>query len=62
MSNPCLELAPGGDPLHGNAARGVKGIVLEAFGAGNMPDNPEHYWLPWLKQQRQAGVQARAST
>ncbi len=42
------------------AARGVKGVVLEAFGAGNMPDNPEHHWLPWLKEQREAGLQVRA--
>ena len=40
------------------AARGVKGVVLEAFGAGNMPDAPHHHWLPWLKEQREAGVQA----
>ena len=36
--------------------RGVRGIVLEAFGVGNMPDNKSHGWLPWLKQQRKKGL------
>lgn len=34
--------------------------MLEAFGAGNMPDNTEHHWLQWLKEQREAGLQVRA--
>jgi hypothetical protein len=27
----------------------VKGIVLESFGVGNMPDLPKFGWLPWLR-------------
>lgn len=35
---------------YGNLAeRNIKGIVLEAFGVGNMPDLPKYGWLPWLK-------------
>jgi len=35
---------------YGNLAeRNIKGIVLEAFGVGNMPDLPKNGWLPWLK-------------
>jgi hypothetical protein len=30
-------------------ARGVKGVVLEAFGVGNMPDSVSQGWLPWLR-------------
>mmetsp|Transcript_1377 Transcript_1377/g.4331 ORF Transcript_1377/g.4331 Transcript_1377/m.4331 type:complete len:512 (-) Transcript_1377:1312-2847(-) len=54
-----VPICPGVDPrkaygdLHG---RGVRGIVLEAFGVGNMPDNNSHGWLPWLKQQRKKGL------
>lgn len=41
------------------ASRGVKGVVLEAFGVGNIPDEPKHGWLPWLKDQRRKGLQVR---
>lgn len=34
----------------------MRGIVLEAFGVGNMPDNPDAGWLPWLKDQRRKGL------
>lgn len=51
---------PGSDPrvAYGNlVGRGVRGIILESFGVGNMPDTPEHGWLPWLKDQRKKGLQ-----
>jgi hypothetical protein len=38
-------------------ARGVRGVVLETFGVGNMPDLPIHGWLPWLRSQRRKGLQ-----
>lgn len=38
------------------AARGCRGVVLEAFGTGNMPDLREAGWLPWLRAQRKKGV------
>lgn len=55
-----IPIVPGVDPrkAYGDIyERGVRGIVLEAFGVGNMPDNPSHGWLPWLKQQRKKGLQ-----
>ena len=47
-----VPVIPGLDPrtAYGNLAkRDVKGIVLESFGVGNMPDLPKFGWLPWLK-------------
>lgn len=38
------------------AGRGVKGMVLESFGVGNMPDRADSGWLPWLREQRRRGV------
>ena len=38
----------------------MRGIVLETFGVGNMPDLPVHGWIPWLRAQRKKGLQARA--
>jgi len=38
-------------------ARGVAGIVLEALGVGNMPDQRGSGWLPWLRAQRAAGLE-----
>jgi hypothetical protein len=35
----------------------VKGVVLEAFGVGNMPDLPQQGWMPWLRQQTKKGLQ-----
>ena len=35
----------------------VQGVVLEAFGAGNIPDLPAQGWMPWLRQQRKKGLQ-----
>ena len=55
-----VPIVPGVDPrrAYGDLyERGVRGVVLEAFGVGNMPDNPSHGWLPWLKQQRKKGLQ-----
>lgn len=39
--------------------RGVRGIVLEAFGVGNMPDLPKYGWLPWLRKTVKQGVKVR---
>ena len=36
-----------------------RGVVLESFGVGNMPDRPEFKWLGWLRDQRKKGLQAR---
>jgi L-asparaginase type I len=60
-----IPIVPGTDPRqsYGDlSGRGVHGIVLEAFGAGNMPDAEHHQWLPWLKQQREAGLQVYLSS
>ncbi|KAL4445421.1 hypothetical protein ABPG77_011246 [Micractinium sp. CCAP 211/92] len=54
-----VPIIPGSDPraMYGDvAARGVKGLVLESFGVGNMPDRPDSGWLPWLREQRRKGV------
>lgn len=54
-----VPIIPGIDPrqMYGDpAGRGVRGIVLEAFGVGNMPDRADSGWLPWLKDQRKKGV------
>ena len=54
-----IPIVPGCDPrsAYGDlAARGVRGVVLEAFGVGNMPDTAAAGWLPWLRAQRKAGV------
>lgn len=50
-----IPIVPGSDPrkMYGDLVdRGVRGIVLEAFGVGNMPDTASSGWLPWLRQQR----------
>lgn len=55
-----IPIAPGSCPrtCYGDlSARGVRGIVLEAFGVGNMPDGDQHEWLPWLREQREAGLE-----
>lgn len=55
-----VPIVPGADPraTYGDlAARGVNGIVLEAFGVGNMPDQRGSGWLPWLRAQRAAGLE-----
>lgn len=54
-----LPIVPGADPrvLYGDlATRGVKGVVLETFGVGNMPDTEKAGWLPWLRKQTKAGL------
>jgi L-asparaginase type I len=39
-------------------SRGVRGIVLEAFGVGNMPMSEDDVtgWIPWLRSQRKKGM------
>ena len=54
-----LPIVPGCDPkkVYGDLyARGVRGIVLEAFGVGNMPWTKETGWIPWLRSQRKQGM------
>ena len=41
------------------AARNVRGVVLEAFGVGNMPDLPSQGYLPWLKRCIKQGIKVR---
>ena len=60
-----MPVIPGVDPriTYGNLAeRSVKGIVLEAFGVGNMPDLPKYGWLPWLKTNLKEVTQSSACT
>lgn len=54
-----IPIVPGSDPrvAYGDLyKRGVKGVVLETFGVGNMPDTTAHGWLPWLRQQTKQGL------
>lgn len=37
-------------------ARDVRGVVLESFGVGNMPDLPRLGWIPWLKKTVKSGI------
>eukprot|EP01025_Chloroclados_australasicus_P069856 TRINITY_DN992_c0_g3_i1.p1 TRINITY_DN992_c0_g3~~TRINITY_DN992_c0_g3_i1.p1 ORF type:complete len:439 (-),score=38.21 TRINITY_DN992_c0_g3_i1:995-2239(-) len=55
-----IPIVPGCDPreAYGDVSgRGVKGVVVEAFGVGNMPDEENMGWLPWIKDQREKGLQ-----
>ena len=52
-----ISIIPGCDPnkAYGDLyERGVRGIVLEAFGVGNMPN--DEFWIPWLRIQRKKGL------
>ena len=52
-----ISIVPGCDPskAYGDLYdRGVRGVVLEAFGVGNMPN--DEYWIPWLRVQRKKGL------
>ena len=60
-----VPVVPGSDPrvCYGNLVeRGVRGIVLEAFGKGNIPDVDEAGWLPWLKDMRRQGLTIHLTT
>lgn len=55
-----IPVVPGSDPrtAYGDLyGRGVRGVVLEAFGVGNLPDQSGDGWLPWLKDQTAKGLQ-----
>ncbi|GLC35534.1 hypothetical protein PLESTB_000197200 [Pleodorina starrii] len=55
-----IPVVPGSDPriAYGDLyGRGVRGVVLEAFGVGNLPDQASYGWLPWLKDQTARGLQ-----
>ncbi|GFR47448.1 hypothetical protein Agub_g9172 [Astrephomene gubernaculifera] len=55
-----IPVVPGSDPrvAYGDLyGRGVRGVVLEAFGVGNLPDQAGFGWLPWLKDQTAKGLQ-----
>ncbi|KAI8463151.1 MAG: Asparaginase/glutaminase [Monoraphidium minutum] len=54
-----IPIVPGSDPrkCYGDLMeRGVKGVVLESFGVGNMPDSVAQGWLPWLRDQTKKGL------
>jgi L-asparaginase len=54
-----VSVIPGCDPriAYGDLyTRGVRGVILEAFGVGNLPDKRDG-WLPWLRDQRKKGMQ-----
>jgi L-asparaginase len=54
-----VPVVPGCDPgmAYGNLMdRGVRGIVLESFGVGNLPDTTAAGWLPWLRTQTRDGL------
>lgn len=54
-----VPIVPGSDPrfAYGDIyGRGVRGIVLEVFGVGNMPDTVKAGWLPWLEEQCSKGL------
>ncbi|EFJ50143.1 hypothetical protein VOLCADRAFT_89234 [Volvox carteri f. nagariensis] len=58
-----IPVVPGSDPriAYGDLyGRGVRGVVLEAFGVGNLPDQASYGWLPWLKDQTAKGLQLTA--
>eukprot|EP01023_Acetabularia_acetabulum_P028099 TRINITY_DN2655_c0_g1_i2.p1 TRINITY_DN2655_c0_g1~~TRINITY_DN2655_c0_g1_i2.p1 ORF type:complete len:508 (+),score=64.53 TRINITY_DN2655_c0_g1_i2:152-1525(+) len=55
-----IPIVPGCEPMQAYGdlvGRGIKGVVLEAFGVGNMPDEETAGWLPWLGDQRSKGLQ-----
>ncbi|MEW5300639.1 MAG: hypothetical protein WDW36_003554 [Sanguina aurantia] len=60
-----IPVVPGSHPAvsYGDlVGRGVKGVVLEAFGVGNLPDGIEGGWLPWLREQTSAGLKVYLSS
>lgn len=53
-----VTVIPGCDPriAYGDLySRGARGVILEAFGVGNLPDKRDG-WLPWLREQRKKGM------
>lgn len=40
----------------------MRGVVLEVFGVGNLPDSPSHGWLPWLKDQTKKGLRVQLTS
>eukprot|EP00237_Pycnococcus_provasolii_P015538 CAMPEP_0205955050 /NCGR_PEP_ID=MMETSP1459-20131121/28743_1 /ASSEMBLY_ACC=CAM_ASM_001120 /TAXON_ID=41880 /ORGANISM="Pycnococcus provasolii, Strain RCC931" /LENGTH=385 /DNA_ID=CAMNT_0053327355 /DNA_START=530 /DNA_END=1687 /DNA_ORIENTATION=+ len=54
-----VPVVPGVNPYisYGDCVeRGVRGIVLEVFGVGNMPNCPSSQWLRWLEDQADKGL------
>lgn len=54
-----IPIVPGTDPrkAYGDLfGRGVHGVILEAFGVGNMDDRSSQGWIPWLRQQTKKGL------
>lgn len=54
-----ISVVPGLDPQVGYgelSKRGVKGIFVEAFGVGNLPDVRGAFWIDWLEKQKKQGV------
>eukprot|EP00887_Chlorella_sp_A99_P002278 scaffold10.g2278.t1 len=60
-----IPIVPGSDPrlCYGDlAGRGVRGVVLEAFGTANMPNEAATGWLSWLRGQRRKGLVVHLSS
>ena len=53
--------SPTPDILEFYLAKGYKGLVIEGFGAGGVP-NGDNNWLPKLEQVLQAGVTVVCAT
>jgi L-asparaginase/Glu-tRNA(Gln) amidotransferase subunit D len=60
-----IPVTPGADPrmLYGDmAARGVRGVVVSAYGVGNMPDADRDGWLDFIGALTSAGVRVLISS
>lgn len=60
-----IPAVPGADPraVYGDmAARGVRGVVIGAFGVGNLPDAEADGWAPFIEGLTAAGVRVLLSS
>lgn len=60
-----VAFVPGVDPFmaFGSvASRGIKGVVVECVGTGNLPPPEDGNWLQWIHEMRQSGVRVVIQT